>query len=184
MSTHCGPLIYKNYNIVAAESGYNSAIGDSCLLHAFLPPKQLHTRARVPHSALLVPPVSMASAPLWPNSSSILDSDPYRDHGLYILYTIFLHALLARVPYPTSNSASPNVGSVVVCGFVGLPTLDPISVFHATSLPFPILLPRLRASFVTVSSSGLESKMPRTTRSGTHLSVSYYLADHTFQPLI
>jgi len=63
-------------------------------------------------------------------------------------------------PYPTSKSASLSTDFVVACGFVGLPTSDLVSVFHATSSPFPMLQPGLKASAVTTPSSGVVSKMP------------------------
>lgn len=132
----------------------------NCPSCAFLPLDKSHTRAQVPHSALLMPLVSMESFPLLPNSSQILDSDPYHGLGLYILYTRHLHAPLIMVPYPTSNSASPSTGSTVACGFVGLPISDPVSVLHANSPPFPMLFPRLKDSAMTMLFSGVMSKMP------------------------
>jgi len=116
------PLIYRSYSIVAAVSGYTSTTGDSCPLHAFLLPNKSHTRVLVPHLALLVPPGSMASVTLLPNSSRIQGSEPFRDPGLCIWYTTLLHAPLVRVPFPASNFASLSIGFVVAHGFVVLPT--------------------------------------------------------------
>jgi len=75
---------------------------------------------------------------------------------------------LVLAPYPVSNSASLSIDYIVVHGIVGLPTLDPVSVFHATSSPFPMLLHGLKASAVTTLSSGVVSKMPQTMCSATH----------------
>jgi len=115
----------------------------------------------------------MASVPLLPNSSRIQDSGPYRDPGLYILYTTLLCVPLVRVPYLASNFASLSIAFVVARGFVGLLTPDPVSMFHATSSPSPMPLPGLRASVVIVPSSGVVSKMPQTTHGAALLSVSY-----------
>ena len=111
--------------------------------------------------------------PTLANSSQISDNDPYRGPRIYILCTTLLCTLLAGAPYPVSNFASPSIGFVSAHGFVGLPIPDPISVFHATSSPFPRLLPGLRVSVVTVSSSGVASKTPQTMCGVVHLSVSY-----------
>ena len=141
MSAHRGPLIYKNYKTAAAEFLYTSTTSDNCSLCAFLPLDRSHTKARVLHLALPVPLVSISFVPLLRNSSQIPDSDPYRGPGLYILCTILLCMLPSGAPYPVSNSASPSIGSIAACGFVGLPTPDLVSMFHATSSPFPMLLP-------------------------------------------
>jgi len=155
------------------ESRYISAIGDNCLLRAFLPPDKSCTKAQVPRLGPPMPPASMELVPLPPNSSRIQKNDLYRGPGLYILNTTLLHVPLTRVPYPTSNSSFPSISSTTVCGFIGLPTPDLVSAFHATSLPFPMLLPGLRASIVTVSSSGVELKMLQTMHGAAHLLVSY-----------
>lgn len=166
-------MIYRNYKIAVVEFAYTSAISDNCPLCAFLPPNRLGTRAQVSHLAPLVPLVSTALVPLLPDISRILDSDPYRGPGLYILFTTLLHALLIGVPYPTSNSTFPSIGSIAMHGFVWLPTSDLVSVSHATSSPFPMFLPGLRASTVTAPSSGVVSKTPQNKCSVAHLSVSY-----------
>lgn len=124
----------------------------------------------------LVPPeplVLIALVPLPQNSSQILDNDPYCDPGLYILCTTLLRMLPVGAPCPASKSASPSIGFVAVHGFVGLPTLDLVSVSHATSFPFQMLLPGLKSSVVTASSSGKVSKMPQTMHGAMHMSVSY-----------
>ena len=80
---------------------------------------------------------------------------------------------LAAVPYPISSSAFPGRDSIVAHGFVELPIPDLISVFHATSSPFPTLQPGLKAFVVIASSSGVVSKMPQTMGSATHPLASY-----------
>ena len=77
------------------------------------------------------------------------------------------------MPYLASSSTFPGRDSVIACEYVELLALDPISVFHATSLPFPMLQPVLKASIVTTSSSGGVSKMPQTTCGVAHALVSY-----------
>jgi len=76
-------------------------------------------------------------------------------------------------PYPASNFASPSIDSVVVCGLFGLPTPDPVSVFHATSSPFPMLQPRLKASAVTTLPSVVVSKTSQTVCGAAHPLASY-----------
>ncbi len=81
--------------------------------------------------------------------------------------------LPAGVPYLASNSASPSIDFVVAREFVELLAPDPISLFHATSSPFPTLRPGLKSSAVTVPSSGVVSKMPQTMRGAAHMLASY-----------
>jgi len=117
--------------------------------------------------------VSMALVPLLPSSSQVVDSDPCRGPSLFILCTTFPHVPQAGVPYLASSSSFPGRDSEVVRGSIELPIPDPILVFHATSLPFPMLFPGLKASIVIAPSSGVVSKMPQTTHDYTHPSVSY-----------
>jgi len=173
MSSHHGPLIYKNYKTVAGESVYTSTTNDSCLSCAFLLSDRSHTIVRVPHLTLLVLLVSMALAPLSPSSSQILDSGLCHGPGLCILCTTLLRVPLAVVPYLASKSTSLSIDFVVVHEFVGLPTRDSVSVFHATSSPSPILRPGLKASAVTTFSSVVVSKMPQTMRGAAHPLASY-----------
>lgn len=80
---------------------------------------------------------------------------------------------LAVAPYATSNSTSPNIGFAVSHESVELLALDPISMFHATSSPSPILQPRLKASVVTVPSFGGVLKAPQTMFHATYQLASY-----------
>ena len=173
MSARRDLLIYRNYSTVVAKFVCTSTTGDSCSLHAFCPHEKLHTKEWRMHPVLLVPPVSMESVPLLPNSLRIWDNGLYCDPGLFILYTTLLGTPLAKASYLASNSASLSIGFVVAHGFVGLPITDPISVFRVTSSPFPMPLLGLRASVVIVLSSGVVSKIPQTTRGAVHSSVSY-----------
>ena len=158
---------------MANGSSWILVVDDNYLYYSFLPPDRSHTRSRVPHLALPVPLVSMALVPLLPSSSRILDSDPFRGPGLFILCTILLRVPLAAMPYPASNCASPSIDFGVVRGFVGLLIPDPLSVFHATSLQFPMLRPGLKSTFVTAPSSGVLSNMPQTTSGAAHPLASY-----------
>ena len=126
------------------------------------------------HSALPVPLVSMALAPLLPSISRILDRGPCHGPSLCILCTTLPSAPLAAMPCHASSSALPSRDSIVACGFVELPTQDLVSGSHATSSPSPTLRPRLKASIVTVSSSSAMSGMPQTMCDVVHLLVSYW----------
>lgn len=152
---------------------YTSATGHNRLSCALLPPDRSCTKVQVPHLALHVPLVLMPLVPLLPSSSRILDNDPCRGPSLYILFTTLLRTPLATVPYLASNSASARIYFVVACGSVGLPILDPVSVFHATSSPFPTLRLGLKYFVVTAPSSGVVSKMPQAMHGATHPLASY-----------
>lgn len=148
---------------------YTSATNDSYPSCAFPLFDRSRTIAWVPHLALPVSLVSMALVLLLPSSLQILDSSLCCGPRLWILCTTLPRAPSATTPYPSSNSASPGIDSIVAHGFVGLPTLDRVSVFHATSSPFPTLLPKLKASVVTTSFSSVVSKTPQTTSGVVHL---------------
>lgn len=167
------PPTYKNYKTATAESVYTFAIDDNCSLCVFLQSDISRTTVRVSYLALHGAMVSMVLAPLLPSNSRILDNDPCHGPSLCILCTTLPRVPPAMVPYPASSSAFPGRDFVVVRGSVELLASDPISVFHATSSPFPMLQLELKASVVTTSSSGGASKTPQTTLGATHLLASY-----------
>ena len=106
---------------------------DNYPLCAFPLSDRSRTIVHVPHSALTMPLVSTALAPLLSSSSQIPDSDPCRGPGLCILCTTLPCMPLAAVPYPTSSSALPGRDSVAAHGSIEPLAPDPVSVFHATS---------------------------------------------------
>jgi len=134
-----GPSNYRNYKTVVGVLLYTSTTNDNYLSFSFLLFDRLHTIARVPHLTLPVPLISMALGPLLPSSLRILDNGPCRGLGLCILCTTPPLSPLAMVPYLASSSVFLGRDSIVARGFVELPAPDPISVFHATSSPFPML---------------------------------------------
>lgn len=170
---HCGPPIYRNYKTAAVESVYTSTTDDNCRSCVFLLSDRSHTITWVSYSALPVLLVLVASVPLLPSSSQIPDSGPCRVPGLCILCTTLPRVPLAVVPYSASSSAFPSIDFVIARGFFGLPTPNPVSVFYAISSPFPTLLPGLKASVVTTSSSGVASKTPQTMHGAAHPLASY-----------
>lgn len=133
---------YRSYKTATGESVYTFATNNNHTSCVFLMADKSHTITRASHSALPVPLVSMALAPLLPSSSQALGSDPCHGPGLYILCTILPRMPLATVLYPDSNFAFPSIDSIDTCGFVELPTQGLISGSHATSSPSPMIWPR------------------------------------------
>lgn len=87
-------------------------------------------------------------------------------------YTILLRALMAATPVLVPSFASLSISFVIARGFAKLPTPDPVLGFRAISLRSLMLWLGLRSFVVIAPSLDVVLRMPQTTRSAAHLSMS------------
>jgi len=127
---------------------------------------------KVVQSSLPMPLVLTALVPPLPHSSQGLDSDLYYDPSFYTLYTILTLGLLGGVPVLVLTSTFLDTSFIFARVFAEFPTLDHVSVFHATSSLSLMLQPGLRSFAVIEPSSNVASVTPQTTCSAVHLTTS------------
>lgn len=125
-----------------------------------------------PHLAPLVPPVLMALVLLPRGNLQTLGSGPCHTPGPCTLCTIPRHALVDKLSYLVSNSASQGTSFLVARESIGLPSLDLVSESRAISSRPPKLQLKLLAFVATTRSINAVLMMLQTIRDVAHLLVS------------